>query len=219
MKIHTLLIASCAGLVLAACNTGAAPANRSVNSIKAPVVSSTQYAHDVAFGGTDSLPRDEAKALDEYLDALGVSYGDRISVDDPQPQGAQARRAAIASIVARHGLLLEDTAPVTNGQLAAGTVRVVITRARATVEGCPDWSRRSSPDFEQSSFSNSGCANISNLAAMVADPNDLVHGRTYEGTDATTTVKAIKAYREKKPTGLKDITAVARSISSGATSK
>ncbi len=218
MTIRKLLIASCGMIALTACNTGAT-SNRSVNTIKAPTIASTQYVHDVAFSGMDSLSQGEARSLDEYLSALGVSYGDRISIDDPQPQGVQARRAAIAAIVARHGLLLEEAAPVTQGAMAGGSVRVVIVRATANVAGCPDWSRASSPDFDQNSFSNSGCANVSNLAAMVADPNDLVHGRDYAGADATSTVKAIKTYREKKPTGLKDIGAVARSIGSGATSK
>jgi pilus assembly protein CpaD len=53
-----------------------------------------------------------------------------------------------------------------------------------------------------STESNFGCATNSNIAAMIANPNDLVLGQ--EGTisgDAATASKAIKQYREAQPTG------------------
>jgi pilus assembly protein CpaD len=47
-----------------------------------------------------------------------------------------------------------------------------------------------------------GCGVNSNLAAMVANPEDLLHGR--EGaavTDARTATRAVEMYRSKPPTG------------------
>ena len=54
-----------------------------------------------------------------------------------------------------------------------------------------------------------GCAVNGNLAAMIANPEDLVHGREGSGlSDALTLTKAVESYRSMKPTGeggLKDI--------------
>ncbi|HZG32927.1 MAG TPA: CpaD family pilus assembly lipoprotein, partial [Sphingopyxis sp.] len=41
----------------------------------------------------------------------------------------------------------------------------------------------------------------SNLAAMVADPNDLIKGASDVNQDPLTATRAIKTYREKAPTG------------------
>ena len=57
-----------------------------------------------------------------------------------------------------------------------GPVRVVVSRTRATVPNCPNWSVPSQPNYNNRSMSNFGCAVNSNLAAMVANPEDLVHG-------------------------------------------
>lgn len=182
--------------LLAACG----PVNRSVNSVKAPTIQSTQLAYDVRFAGYNGLAADQAAALEEWLGAVGVAYGDRISVDDPVAAGAQARRAAVAGIVAKFGLMVEDAAPVTTA-LPAGMARVVVTRTKVTPPDCPDWERKSNPELAASTMSNYGCATVSNLSLMVADPNDLLAGQTYPGADGHTTSKAINVFRERKPTG------------------
>ncbi|MFN3389979.1 MAG: CpaD family pilus assembly lipoprotein, partial [Allosphingosinicella sp.] len=51
-----------------------------------------------------------------------------------------------------------------------------------------------------------GCAVNTNLAAMIADPSDLVLGQEGSGIgDASTASKAIKVYRETPPTGTKGL--------------
>ena len=91
---------------------------------------------------------------------------------------------------------------MTAGAIQPGTVRVIVSRRRATVPGCPNWSVPSQPNFNNRSMSNFGCGVNSNLAAMVANPEDLLHGR--EGatvTDTRTAVRAVELYRPKTPTG------------------
>ena len=196
MNRHILLASATLLTALAACG----PVNRSVNTVKAPTIQSTQIAHDVRFAGYDSLAADQAQGLAEWLDSIDVAYGDRISVDDPIAAGAAARRAAIAGVVARFGLMVEDAAPVT-AALPAGTARVVVTRTKISVPDCPDWRRESNPELEASTMSNYGCATVSNIAAMVADPNDLIGGQVYTGADGHTTSNAIAVFRDRKPTG------------------
>jgi len=97
---------------------------------------------------------------------------------------------------------LADRAPITNAPMGAGMVRVVVSRSIATVPGCPDFTRSGSSEFQGSATSNFGCASNASLAAMVADPLDLVRGQTGDGTtDPITTGRAIGTYRSAAPTG------------------
>ena len=54
---------------------------------------------------------------------------------------------------------------------------MVVSRTRAEVPDCPNWSVPSQPNYNNRTMSNFGCAVNSNLAAMVANPEDLIHGR------------------------------------------
>lgn len=182
--------------VLSACG----PANRSYDTVKMPVVTNNQMSYDVPAHSGGLGPNGE-KALDNWFSAIRLGYGDRITVDDPDAYGTTERRNAVAEVVGRYGLLLDQTAPVTRGAVPAGMVRVIVTRAEAKVDKCPDWSRMSQPELETSTASNFGCATQSNLAAMIADPNDLIAGKPYSGSDANTAVKAVDAWRKAAPSG------------------
>ena len=70
---------------------------------------------------------------------------------------------------------------------------------------CPNWSSRSAINVNNATSSNYGCATNANLAAMVADPNDLIKGSAANSTDPSTATRAIKTYREKPPTGAGDL--------------
>ena len=70
-------------------------------------------------------------------------------------------------------------------------------------DGCPNWELKASPDFKNRQMSNYGCAVSGNLAAMVADPQDLVFGRDGGSVvDAATAAKAIHMYRDWPLTGI-----------------
>lgn len=197
-KFSTIALLAVA-TTLGACGGG--PVNQGLSSINQPVVSRTDYVFDVNSGGGGLSYGEEARLAD-WFQALEVGYGDRISIDDPNPYGSAERRAAVAEIAARHGLLLADRAPVTAGQVAPGAMRVVVSRMTASVPNCPNWDRHSNGDFAGSSASNFGCASNQNLASMVAHPGDLIRGQSSDGTgDPRTTNRAIGAYREAEPTG------------------
>jgi len=192
---HTTL-ALAAILALGACG----PVNRGLESVNQPVVQRTDYVFDV---GGYGLTAAEQQRLADWFDALQLRYGDRVSIDSRG--GDDSARAAIAAVVARYGILLSDTAPVTQGSDQISGVRVVVSRSSASVPGCPNWSRASQPDFAASTMSNYGCATNTNLAAMIADPADLIQGRVSDGNDPLTISRAIKTYREKEPTGGEDL--------------
>ncbi|WP_077146647.1 CpaD family pilus assembly protein [Sphingopyxis sp. KK2] len=184
---------------LAGC-TGSAHTNTGLDSVHQPIVRNSIYQFDVATSGGE-LPPSEQGRLQGWLDAMGVRYGDRIAIEDPSPYGSGVARSSIRAMIERRGLLLSDAVPVTTGTVAPGNLRVVVTRATASVPGCPDWSSKSSINFNNATSSNYGCATNSNLAAMVADPNDLIKGASDDRHDPTSATRAIKTYREKPPTG------------------
>ena len=196
----TPLLLGALGLGLSGCAT-----NRGLESLNQPVVSRTNYTLDVAsYGGAMSLP--EQRRLAGWFDALNLRYGDRVSIDDPGASGAT--RDAVAAIAARFGLLVGEEAPVTSGQIAPGSVRVVVSRSSATVPNCPNWSAKSDTNLNNATYPNYGCAVNSNLASMVADPQHLLHGAKGSGeTVVLTSSKAIDSYREAKPTGEKGLKA------------
>lgn len=196
--MRTILIAALAApaLMLGGCGT----LNRGVDSIKQPVVTRTDYVFD-AQTTTGGLAPGEADRVAGWLASMKLRYGDQVSVDDPNPYGSRSR-AEIAAIVTTYGMRLADRAPITNAPMAAGMVRVVLSRATASVPGCPDFTRSGSSEFEGSSTSNFGCASNASLAAMVANPLDLVRGQADGDTaDTVTSTRAINNYRKAAPTG------------------
>ncbi len=175
---------------------------RGMAAVNAPVVTRSDFAMDVA-APDGTLPSSEEARLDGWFRGLGLGYGDTIFVDGDYSGSA---RAEVARIAGRYGLMVNAGAPVTVGAIQPGTVRVVVSRTRAQVAGCPNWDRPAAPDYDNQQMPNFGCAVNGNLTAMVADPQDLIYGR--EGgsvVDAATASKAVNSYRSAAPTGNKGL--------------
>lgn len=186
--MHPLLIAVPL-LALAACG----PVNRSVSSIKVPEVAAMNFAYTAPFAGG----RLDERALEEWLRSSRIAWGDKISIDDPVASGSDARRLAVAGVVARFGLILAETGPVLPGDLPPGALRVIVTRTKITAPQCPDWGRKSNPEPSASAMSNFGCGVRGNLAAMLADPSDVDGTRAFAGTDGDTAARAVRTLRDK----------------------
>ena len=202
MRSNTLLILALSTALAGCATTAGDLPDRGVASVNVPVVTVADYVFDAAAPG-GSLAPGEAERLNAWFTTLGIGYGDRIYVDGGDAYGARQQVAAIAG---NYGMLVQAGAPVTAGMVQPGSVRVVVARRRASVPGCPNWSRPSEPDFNNRSMSNYGCAYNTNLAAQVANPEDLLHGQ--EGSavaDAMTGSKAVILYRKMAPTGEKGL--------------
>lgn len=177
---------------LAACG-GDLPNNRTVYSVKQPIVEQQIYTLDLA-AGADGLALSEQQRLADWFDSMKLRYGDRVAIDDPTAR--EVVREDIAAAVERHSLLLSDGAPVTNGFVAPGNVRVVVTRSRAHVPGCPDWTDKLGTNFENATADGFGCSINSNMAAMVANPEHLLKGaEPSDETVVSTGGNAINTYR------------------------
>ncbi len=175
---------------------------RGLDSLNQPVVERSDFVLDLAGADVGLSPADRAR-LDQWFETVGLGYGDHVFVDDGP--GDSAGRHDVARTAAEYGLLLSDGAPITAGEVSPGTVRVVVSRSVAYVPNCPNWKVRG----PSSVSSNYGCAVNSNLAAMIADPNDLVLGQSGSVTgDANVSSKAIRLYRQTAPSGAKGLSEV-----------
>lgn len=203
-KLSLLLIAS----ALAGCSYHASQgdlADRGVDPVNVPVVTRADYVFDAAAPGGSLAPAEKAR-LDAWFRGLDLGYGDSIYVDAPY---ADAARYEVAQVAGNYGMMLQPGAPVTAGAVAPGTVRIIVSRTRAEVPGCPNWSVPSQPNFNNRTMSNFGCGVNSNIAAMVANPEDLVHGREGQTVgDPLPGVKAVDSYRSAEPTGKKGLQSV-----------
>lgn len=187
-------------LVLTGC--GGVPNNPSLYSLHQPEVRHQSVALDLV-ATPDGLSPAEQQRLAGWFAAMGLRYGDHVAVVDPLD--GEATRAGVANVAARFGLLVDARAPADASTQAPGSVRVTLTRAIASVPHCPDWSANSASNPRNGTSSNYGCAVNSNLAAMVANPNDLLKGATDSGqTRAMSADKAIAAWRAAAPGTAKD---------------
>ena len=189
-------------LVATPASAGKKKTERGVEPVHQPVVSRTDFVFDVAGSSDGALGAGEARRLTAWFDALGLRYGDHVTVAGIGTRGLVGVRDSVGEIVARYGLLTEGAAPITAGDPPAGSLRVVVSRSTASVPGCPSWRDQSQADLVGGQGDNYGCAMATNLSAMVADPQDLVQGRKTDSDLRTTTSdRAIKAYQTKAPTG------------------
>jgi pilus assembly protein CpaD len=195
------------GLAMGACAsqqpTGALTprTNYSVYSLHQPVVEHTNFVFDLRVDG-DRISEAELNRLSAWLGSIDARYGDRITIDEPRGYQSAGVRADVGRVAGDLGLLLADgAAPVTEGDVAPGTVRIIASRASAHVEGCPSYTNPGI-DSPVRTDSNYGCATNSSLAAMIANPDDLVHGQVSSGQDSSVVAgRAVRTYRERVPTG------------------
>lgn len=187
------------GLMLGACGSGTLADNQSLYSVNQPVVERTNFTLDVATT-SGSLNYVEQQRITDWFDAMDLRYGDRVSIDDPMASGAT--RDAIGQVAARYGILLSEGAPVTTGYIDPGYSRIVLTRSTANVPNCPNWSIKKDSNYANGTHPGYGCGVNGNLAAMIANPEDLINGQNGTGeTVVATSNKAIDAYRGQAPTG------------------
>ena len=191
-----LLLGASAGL--AGCVGGVA-SNRTLYSQHQPVVSRTNYVFDV-MTSPSGIAISEQGRLAGWWEAMDISYGDKVSVDTSNI--GPAARADLMALADRQGIILAEAAPVTEGQAAPGVARVVVTRSTAAVENCPMWTDKTDFNPNNATSDGYGCAVNANLAAMIANPEDLLTGQKGTGeTVVMSSTKAIDSYRQQAPTG------------------
>lgn len=121
---------------------------------------------------------------------------------------AAARRIAleVAYVLKDHGvaeerIVVQHYSAAGHGQ--AATVRLVYTDFKAHVASrCGQWSEDIAGDSENRNYANFGCATQHNLAAMIANPADLLGPRGETPIDATRRGNVINDWQENGPRDL-----------------
>ncbi len=142
------------------------------------VVAPTRSVREVRYVGTSaSLSRDEQAWLVAFLDQVSPNRDAVVLIEQPARGAdrlARQRSVALGQWVRAQGYRTDAYA--VSEPPVPGVVRVAVDHTLAMVPGCPDWQFHKYAAFGAQPLPNQGCADRTNLAAMVVNPNDLVVG-------------------------------------------
>lgn len=155
----------------------------------------TASTFDVRFApGSDALVPADAVRLHRLAATGAIARADRVTVAAGGGPGlAGARRAAISSELLPYGVVITERVP---GPGPRDRAIVAVERTLVRLPDCPNWSKNAgTTDFSNSVASNFGCATVTNLGRMVANPSDLASGQPLGFAQGTPAVAAIGRYQ------------------------
>jgi pilus biogenesis lipoprotein CpaD len=156
-------------------------------------------SHDVLFQpGQATITATGRQELHAFLRSESVGSDELVVLNGPANEGATpsplttARLAALKTELERSGLTVAMARPGdTDGLMQPNQVAVSVTRMTVLSPDCevppPEPGKR--PDYRWS------CSSTVNLGAMVANPEDLAHGRDFEPSDGEALARGVEAYR------------------------
>lgn len=132
-----------------------------------------------------------------------VSSGEGpVTIDRPSGGGPAA--AAVAADITQAFIEagVSERRIVHRSRRAPASAPVVLSFRRyvANTAECGDWSQSMTETYKNGPTPNLGCASQHNLAAMVANPRDLITPRASEPADAARRDVVLQRYREGVPT-------------------
>jgi len=150
----------------------------------------------VAFNGAGAMTPDQDAQLTafakDYLDKGNGAISVSVPGGDPEAKRYFAARLSDLGVPAWKILLGNDG--------ASGAVEISYIRYAAVSPDCGDWSTSVADTASNLPPPNFGCATQHNIAAMVADPRDLVAARAEDPADAQRRMQIIDKYRKGQPT-------------------
>jgi pilus assembly protein CpaD len=72
---------------------------------------------------------------------------------------------------------------------------IIVTKSGAHAKQCGDWPEDLSKTAQNDAYANFGCSQQNNIAAMVANPQDLVRPRATAPSDPMRRIKVFENYR------------------------
>ncbi len=155
--------------------------------------------HAVRFNnGSTDIGQMELAELDMFLQRIRLERGDQIFVSGLGPVDplTEDRVSTVVSQLGGWGVPARFGGRVAGGARTDGpTVLVTVERHVIIYPDCPDWEKSAVGDFKNTPGSNFGCANVTNLGLMVADPRDLLGGQPMTESDATRLAAGVERYR------------------------
>jgi pilus assembly protein CpaD len=192
-KMHPYPVAVALTLALAACN----PPIAEYTETEAPkqlTLDDAAIKFDFRFPpGSSRLAAGDVARLRALAARGSIAASDRVLVSvGGSPGLAEARTAAIAAELLRYGIVVNA---VQRGNMAPDRAGIEVVRYLVTLPPCPNWSKEPANDFTNTLGSNYGCATVSNLGRMVANPADLASGQPLGLASGKPATDAVHRYR------------------------
>jgi pilus assembly protein CpaD len=197
IRLTVLLLAS-----LSACATknNGFRDNAGLDSIHKATVTLQESSHPVRFLN-GKLSANEEASLAAFISANGLRYADRLTLRTSEPNMAVGYRSAMNTVLGRFGLSVGNIE--TTLGMPASEVALIVSRPTVTLPDCSIHSGPNGLNGNNENMSNYGCAVRSNLAAMAANPADLVSGNVLDGQSADVTAKPVDGFGSHELTGIK----------------
>ncbi|MBL4620393.1 MAG: CpaD family pilus assembly protein [Marinicaulis sp.] len=199
LSIASLVVASCAGGPFNGPEHAMTVAETHPISVDSQVVTLTI---DVDVTATDLSDTDHAR-LRAFADAYMRDGHGPLSITAPSGTAAdfEGHEAAADIRAALNGAgvpwsALAGATYRTGGAAGGDQLILSYTHYVATASKCGVWSGIKGRDYRNLRTPNFGCATQNNIAAMLADPHDLIGPAPFAPGDAETTVRAFEAFRK-----------------------
>ena len=190
---------------LAACDT---PFPETQNDY-VPVSSLERFPIEVAKGpvkfdvptAKGALNLQQKDTIIRFAQQAKSNYASTIHVRRPSGGGrGVAVAGAIERILVKQGVPNSMIIQSTYSGDAQSPVVVSYIRTWAVTQECGNWDEDLAATYSNSGYANFGCSVQNNVAAMVANPNDLVMPRTETPSDPMRRSTVFDKYREGVPT-------------------
>ncbi|HLG88388.1 MAG TPA: CpaD family pilus assembly lipoprotein [Alphaproteobacteria bacterium] len=172
------------------------------DSPKAIRVDVARSSYEVRFAaGSASLGPAETTRLARFVETGGIRPQDRIALEQADALGklAERRRDALLKALRTNGVGAAASVAMVP-KVGRDRVVIEIERGVAASPPCPDWSKPPI-DYSAQVSSNFGCATASNLAAMAADPTDLLHAQPNARAEGSVAAGAVQGYHDHQAYG------------------
>lgn len=192
--LAALLVAACANLQNGP--EDAQPVEERYPITVEPHMEALRVPYDAARRNVDEAGTAElASFARDYLEngsgAISVSATRRL----PDAPNVVAGRL-VALGIPRNRIMIGNDDPLS----AADEVKITYIRYQAHAAACGDWSVNLGSTAENKTSPNFGCATQHNLAAMVADPRDLVNPKPSGPDDVQRRLTVLDKYRKGETT-------------------
>jgi pilus biogenesis lipoprotein CpaD len=152
-------------------------------------------------GSGGALSRAERGALDAFLTEIASNRPDSLRVVIYGP-ATPAQQNAITAALVSNGVGPEYISWAREGRsrrpIPRGSLVLAFERAIAVAPNCPGFTGHPSAPTDNLTEPNLGCANVSNFAAMIADPHHIYRGASSIYYTGERGAKDVEAYRADK---------------------
>ena len=152
-------------------------------------------------GGAQGMTRDDAIKFDAFLADYRLHGNGSLGISVPGGAPANAAITYFAERAASTGIsrdkILVSTHDVANSDFRVDVSYIAYT---AHTKGCGDWSENEAFTLDNRTPANFGCSVQQNIAAMVADPRDLLGPGSMGSVDAARRASVMDHYEKGEVT-------------------